>query len=517
MAAEGQQPMRASEGRDATSQWASGVRAKEFEAQVERAALDRGPKADSERVTAITTRAYAYEAAYVAAKQPALAALSREGDESTVVRRRLEELNKRDVEPVPAKSVKQWATVDADDFKRIQNPRQLEDAAAVMADNGRHNKAYKAELSARAPDVAHQVEQLDSANASKVAAKDERKQEEGRAYERERAEIAKQWTPEIAAMRAAEHAKAVREQKDSTERHFALQDIATAARNNHAYRKALANDAPDVAKAVDRLERQSERAAPEAKPAEPQRTAPTSKAATNSVGSDEVFTAENAQNKTAMPSEIAQRYVKAGAKYYEDEKKTVVAFEDKGNKLETSSNTEQRAQELVRIALARGWDEIKVDGNENFRRAAWVEAASRGMHVKGYTPSEQDKAEVAKRTGERNTVEQTATGFRGRENGGDAEASKRADAFMTKSQAEAIKAHPELAGAFGKLQLVDAMMAADAKADPRLNDKSTRDAVQQFAKRRIGEQIASGELPETQVKTDFEMARKVEKEREVSR
>ena len=51
-------------------------------------------------------------------------------------------------------------------------------------------------------------------------------------------------------------------------------------------------------------------------------------------------------------------------------------------------------------AEARGWDEIKVSGTETFRKEVWLEAASRGMHVKGYVPSEQDKAELAKRTRE---------------------------------------------------------------------------------------------------------------------
>lgn len=96
----------------------------------------------------------------------------------------------------------------------------------------------------------------------------------------------------------------------------------------------------------------------------------------------------------------------------------MLAFEDKGNKLETKSNNENIAESMVRIAEARGWDEIKVSGTETFRKEVWLEAASRGMQVKGYNPSEQDKVELAKRTRDldSNKVEKDGKPFRAREN-----------------------------------------------------------------------------------------------------
>ena len=113
----------------------------------------------------------------------------------------------------------------------------------------------------------------------------------------------------------------------------------------------------------------------------------------------------------------AKRYLRVGDKFYHPKNTDLVAFEDKGNKLETRSDSEQIAESMVRIAEARGWDEIKVSGSETFRREVWLEAASRGMQVKGYTPSEQDKAQLAKRASERpaNDIEQ-GKDFRGSEN-----------------------------------------------------------------------------------------------------
>lgn len=117
----------------------------------------------------------------------------------------------------------------------------------------------------------------------------------------------------------------------------------------------------------------------------------------NKVESDEIFTAEESDRQKVVPPEVEQKYLRVGNKFYHSTNTSMVAFEDKGNKLETSSNSESIAESMVRIAQARGWDEIKVSGSETFRKEAWLEAASRGMHVRGHTPSEQDKAELAKR------------------------------------------------------------------------------------------------------------------------
>ncbi|MDG5824414.1 hypothetical protein MRX58_12935 (plasmid) [Xylella fastidiosa subsp. pauca] len=156
------------------------------------------------------------------------------------------------------------------------------------------------------------------------------------------------------------------------------------------------------------------------KKAEPAQSVATGKASVpgNNLESDEIFTANQKDVKLVVPSEIEMQYLHVGEKFYHPKNTSLVAFEDKGNKLETKSNSEAIAQSMVRIAEARGWDEIKVSGSEVFRKEVWLEAASRGMHVKGYSPSEQDKAELAKRAAsvKTNKVEQDNKPFRAREN-----------------------------------------------------------------------------------------------------
>jgi len=116
----------------------------------------------------------------------------------------------------------------------------------------------------------------------------------------------------------------------------------------------------------------------------------------NRVESDEIFTTDQTEVKLAVPPDVEKRYIHIGNRFYHPKNTDLVAFEDKGNKLETKSNSEAIAGSMVRIAEARGWDELKVAGSEAFRREVWLAAAARGMQVKGYTPTDVDKAALAK-------------------------------------------------------------------------------------------------------------------------
>lgn len=104
--------------------------------------------------------------------------------------------------------------------------------------------------------------------------------------------------------------------------------------------------------------------------------------------------------RLVVPEDIERDYLRVGQKFHYVSKPELQAFEDKGNKLETKSNSEKVAADLVKIAAARGWGDIKVKGTDEFRRAAWLEASVRGIGVTGYRPTEADKAMLAKRAKE---------------------------------------------------------------------------------------------------------------------
>lgn len=138
----------------------------------------------------------------------------------------------------------------------------------------------------------------------------------------------------------------------------------------------------------------------------------------NVVESDEVFTANQPDTRTAIPAEIEKIYVRVGEKYYFPRNPRLVAFEDRGNKLETRSDNEQIADSMVRIAYARGWDEIKISGTETFRREVWLKATILGMSVKGYVPTEQDKVALAVHSRGETTNKIEKDEFRERKNSG---------------------------------------------------------------------------------------------------
>jgi hypothetical protein len=235
----------------------------------------------------------------------------------------------------------------------------------------------------------------------------------------------------------------------------------------------------------------------------------------NKVESDEIFTATQSDIKPAIPPEIEKQYLRVGDKFYHPKNTDSVAFEDKGNKLETKSNSGNIAESMVSIAAARGWDEIKVSGSESFSREVWLEASSRGMQVKGYSPSEQDKAELAKRMREPeiNKIEQANKPFRGRENDETKEIKTQAEApkpevkantphqrmaesFAKDSQDEAVKKHPELAGAVALTAAMDKKAQADGLSPAQ------REVVAARVRQNLVNSIERGNIPEIKIKEE---------------
>ena len=253
-------------------------------------------------------------------------------------------------------------------------------------------------------------------------------------------------------------------------------------------------------KLADRRARDSRNAAAEMGVTPIQQGADKKASGANNLDSDEIMNAPN--NKPKMPADIERAYVGVNGKYY-NAKTNAEAFEDKGNKLQTRSSNQDIASSLVKIAESRGWDEIKVSGTEAFRKAAWIEAASRGMQVKGYTPNEQDKVALEARLkgSPANTVENTKV----RE--ADKPASKneeRAQSFQNDSKSDALKKHPELSTAYAAQAAINKKMEQDGLSEAQ------KAYAQKIVDKRIAEAIQKGEIPNVQkreevvVKKDFE-------------
>ncbi|MBB5747066.1 LPD7 domain-containing protein [Brevundimonas variabilis] len=79
------------------------------------------------------------------------------------------------------------------------------------------------------------------------------------------------------------------------------------------------------------------------------------------------------------------------ARFYRDHRATEPMFRDEGRKLTTTQSYPDAVADMLKIAQHRGWTEVRVSGDEGFRREAWIQARSLGLEVKGYRPRDRDR------------------------------------------------------------------------------------------------------------------------------
>ncbi len=96
--------------------------------------------------------------------------------------------------------------------------------------------------------------------------------------------------------------------------------------------------------------------------------------------------------RSAVPEEIARRFLRVDNEFYFTDRS--LAFVDRGTSLKTASENLEVVRALVAIAQARGWEAIRVNGTESFRSLVWREATRQGLPVRGYTPTDVERAEV---------------------------------------------------------------------------------------------------------------------------
>ncbi len=429
---------------------------------------------------------------------------------------------------------------DVTDFEKIRAPVWREGAAVQMVDNARQWPGYRQALQAESSHVRETVEALDRVHQGKIMAKEDRKAAEMKSMLEDMQAIATNWTPEQAKQLAQRDIQAYQSESVASERGFKRDDMALYAGANTHYRSMLKTQAPLLAKELldhrsnqtsagmsldpsalrqvaavrahdTRLARQSMGL----NTLEPQTDAPpvpVTAATANAVESDEVFTASQRDVRkdvqTHIPSAIEKQYLRVGNKFFDPKNTDAAAFEDKGNKLETQSNSHNVAEILVQIARARGWDEIKVSGSETFRKEVWLEANQLGMSVKGYTPQDQDKAELARRvrTQPANRIEPKTSPAPIQMDHTD-----RTATFLWETPETTVKAHPELAGT----------VAASIAIDRQVKDSGLTAAQQSIVATRVRQNIVNsierGDTPTLKILAPVEPARTPKPEREYAR
>ena len=152
-------------------------------------------------------------------------------------------------------------------------------------------------------------------------------------------------------------------------------------------RQDVDSNSPDPTNSI-RPSRQRARAA--TKPADSRESAEPESTRDRARGSRTPGTSER-----LVPDHIRKRFVQVGHRYYFSD--GAHAFTDRGARLVTPSENMEVVKSLIAIAEARGWKDITVSGSERFRKEAWGAASALGLKVRGYTPTEFERALFARK------------------------------------------------------------------------------------------------------------------------
>src|SRR3989344_8066487 len=102
-------------------------------------------------------------------------------------------------------------------------------------------------------------------------------------------------------------------------------------------------------------------------------------------------------DKGDVPTQLLDRYLierdrrGRAERYYRDHKAADPVFRDHGRALSSLHAYPDTVASMLRVAQHRNWSQIKVSGDEAFRREVWVQGRSLGLEVAGYKPSERDR------------------------------------------------------------------------------------------------------------------------------
>lgn len=257
-----------------------------------------------------------------------------------------------------------WSALDANEFRRIADLKEKEIAAAEIVNNSKLSKTYKNHLEKNEPELFAQVKQLNDVE-QKVGTQGPQRSFAG-------ANDLEQTEDDLTSPKA--RADRGRQIKVSNATLASISQIQSQPANEEVI--------------LNTIERSRERDRGASDPVQG-----------NKVVDDDLFSEFSKKSDSkkvpvqdVVPAEIDRDYIRVGDKFHFAKRPDLEAFRDKGDKLETKSSSEKVAADLVRIAVSRDWEDIKVSGTPEFRRNVWVAGKMQGLEVKGYEPTEADQA-----------------------------------------------------------------------------------------------------------------------------
>ncbi len=101
------------------------------------------------------------------------------------------------------------------------------------------------------------------------------------------------------------------------------------------------------------------------------------------------------------PDGLEARYLFVEGRYVDAGNGVTTIFQDKGKYLSTTKEDIQTVHDMVEVAKAKGWDQLKLSGTPEFKRLMFIEAESQGIKTRGHRPTPEDLAMVNRRLEER--------------------------------------------------------------------------------------------------------------------
>ena len=107
--------------------------------------------------------------------------------------------------------------------------------------------------------------------------------------------------------------------------------------------------------------------------------------------------AKRSTTKGDVPEAMLDRYLierdRSGRpeRFFRDHRSNGPLFRDRGSSLVSDQAYPDAVIDMLKIARHRGWERIRVSGDEAFRREVWIQAQSLGLQVAGHRPRERDR------------------------------------------------------------------------------------------------------------------------------
>jgi len=303
-----------------------------------------------------------------------------------------------------AEVTKQWVTLDVVEYTRYRSPEKREAALTEIASNARHSPEYAAELREKSMPLATAAAALNFAVDKEEV---ERRNEVERVRRQELTAAQQAATLALIDANALARVGKLREQQSQAVLEAAGQDRppVSETKSNRNPNGELSADATATRTPVQ-PHAHAQGDASKTVPEEP--TAFDKRAAKRPIGVEDV------------PDDLRRRYLVTieGAGLIDRGRTEFshrggrldgqLAFADSGRQLVTALDDQSTARAMLEVAHAKGWKQITLNGSDEFKRAAWMEARLQGMEVHGYEPREADKKRLAEllldRQDQRNSI-----------------------------------------------------------------------------------------------------------------